>query len=548
MRYRIPLVLKEDLSYSMATPVKILIGITFLASFPTAVMAQRSFSEAASSAVNYSHAGARKQKNCHELQKFTDANLTILATESAPPNGDVPAYCRVSGMIAPEIEFRVSLPDDWNRRVYMTGNGGHAGEDLDAPYLVARHENALRHGFVTAATNTGHSAAKEPEATFAFNNDQKLVDYAFRAVHLTAVTAKQMAAAYYDQPVAFSYWDGCSTGGRQGLMEAQRFPADFDGILAGAPVLDFTGTTVMGLWYGRVQDEIPIPVEIMDIVSHAVTGKCDAIDGLEDGLIEDPRNCDFDPLHDLPICTAEQAEVDCITRPQAEALQKMYSGPMTSGGENIFPGMPLGAEKVARGFGGALYSGWAGTVLNVGEREAFAIAIAKSSMRYMAFPQDQPDWEASTFNFDEDPQKLTALGDLVDAVDPELSDFAARGGKLLMYFGWADPLLMPQMGVDYYEAALEANGPDTTDFFRLFMMPGVFHCAGGYGPDRFDGMTPLIEWVENGTPPEALRASRVEDGEVIRSRPLCSYPQVARYRGAGDVDDASNFTCRTPPR
>ncbi|MEJ2090456.1 MAG: tannase/feruloyl esterase family alpha/beta hydrolase, partial [Gammaproteobacteria bacterium] len=236
-------------------------------------------------------------------------------------------------MIAPEIEFRVNLPDRWNRRVYMTGNGGHAGEDLDAPRLVARHEAALRRGFVTTATNTGHSAAKEPEATFAFNNDQKLIDYAFRAVHLTVETAKQMATAYYDQPSTFSYWDGCSTGGRQGLMEAQRFPADFDGILAGAPVLDFTGTTIMGLWQGRVQDETPILIENMAIVADAVDAKCDAIDGLEDGLIEDPRNCPFDPLQDLPICETEHGESDCITRAQAEALQKMYSGPTTSRGE-----------------------------------------------------------------------------------------------------------------------------------------------------------------------------------------------------------------------
>lgn len=534
---------------SMVAPLRSLAaGITYLMVCSTPVTAQGSFSEAAYSGVDYSYAGVRKHKPCHDLQRLGDADFTVLATEIVPAGGQRPAYCRVSGMIAPEIEFRVNLPDAWNRRVYMTGNGGHAGEDLDAPYLVARHENALQHGFVTAATNTGHSAAKEPDATFAFNNDQKLIDYAFRAVHLTVETAKRMASAYYDRPVAFSYWDGCSTGGRQGLMEAQRFPSDFDGILAGAPVLDFTGTTIMGLWYGRVQEETHIPVEIMGTVSDAVIGKCDAVDGLEDGLVGDPRNCSFDPLEDLPICTAGQAGTDCITHAQAEALQKMYSGPMTSSGDNIFPGMTLGSERSGTGFGGTTPSGWAGLVLNIGGREAFAVAIAKSSMRYMAFPQDRPDWDASTFDFDAGGQQLAALGSLVDAVDPDLSDFAARGAKLLMYFGWSDPLLMPQMGVDYYEAALEANGPSTADFFRLFMMPGVFHCGGGYGPDRFDGMTSLIEWVENGTPPDAIQASQVEDGKVIRSRPLCPYPQVARYNGLGDVNNASNFTCEAPSR
>jgi len=519
-----------------------------LAVFPAVAMGQGRFSEADRSTVRYSHAGVLTHGSCDGLQALADADLTILATAGVPANGDVPAYCQVRGVIAPEVEFRVNLPDRWNRRVYMTGNGGHAGENLDAPYLVAQHQTALRHGFVTAATNTGHSAAKEPDATFAFNNDQKLIDYAFRAVHLTLETARQMATAYYDQPVAFSYWDGCSTGGRQGLMEAQRFPSDFDGILAGAPVLDFTGTTIMGLWYGRVQDETPIPIETMSIVSSAVEAKCDAIDGLEDGLIEDPRKCYFDPLEDLTVCETEQDESDCVTRAQAEALQKMYSGPMTTSGENIFPGMTLGTEHSGTGFGGTTPSGWAGSVLNVGGREAFAVAIAKSSMRYMAFPQDQPDWDASTFDFDTGRQQLAALGSLVDAVDPDLADFAARGGKLLMYFGWSDPLLMPLMGVDYYEAALDANGAKTKDFFRLFMMPGVFHCAGGYGPDRFDGMTRLIEWVENGTPPDAIRASQVEQGAAVRSRPLCPYPQVARYDGSGDVNDASNFACVTPER
>jgi hypothetical protein len=514
--------------------------------FPAAAMGQGTFSQADRSPVRYSYAGVLTHGPCDGLQSFTDTDLTILTTDKVPANGDVPAHCQVRGVIAPEIEFRVNLPDRWNRRFYMTGNGGHAGENLDARYLVAQHQNALRHGFVTAATNTGHSAAREPDATFAYNNEQKLIDYAFRAVHMTAQTAKRMAQSYYDVPVAFSYWDGCSTGGRQGLLEAQRFPADFDGILAGAPVLDFTGTTIMGLWYGRVQDETPIPVDKMAVVSGSVDEKCDAIDGLEDGLIEDPRKCPFDPLEDLPICETEQGETACVTRAQAEALQKMYSGPMTSSGGSIFPGMPLGSERAVRGFGGNTVSGWAGTALNIGDREAFAIAIAKSSMRYMVFPQDQPDWDAATFEFDTARQQLAGLGSLVDAVDPNLSDFGQRGGKLLMYFGWSDPLLMPQMGVDYYEAALEANGPGTADFFRLFMMPGVFHCAGGYGPDRFDGMTPLIEWVENGTPPGAIRASQVQDGEVVRSRPLCPYPQVARYSGSGNINDASNFACKTP--
>ena len=508
--------------------------------------AQGSFSEFAESSVDYSVTDVKARLACDDLQRFTDMNITIVSTEAYAEDGDAPAFCRVSGVITPEIEFRVNLPEVWNRRFYMTGNGGHAGEDLDIPYAITRHHEALRLGFVTAATNTGHSAAKEPDATFAYNNDQKLIDYAFRAVHLTAVTAKRMARLFYDRPVAYSYWDGCSTGGRQGLMEAQRFPADFDGILAGAPVLDFTGTTIMGLWYADVLSKTPIGLDKMAIISDVLFKKCDGIDGLEDGLIDDPRRCEFDPTRDLPICSSSEDGSGCVTSAQAEALKKIYTGPTTSAGENYFPGMPLGSEKAVPGYGGQPASGWAGTILGVGGRDAFAIAISKSTMKYMVFPQDQPDWDWTTFDFDDDPAQLDALGRLVDATNPNLSEFENRGGKLLMYFGWADPLLMPQMGIDYYEEAVRTNGQQTADFFRLFMMPGVFHCSGGYGPDRFDGMTTLIEWVENGTAPELIKAQKVENGQVTRSRPLCPYPRVARYDGSGDISDAASFTCRMP--
>ena len=519
-----------------------------LVSFPVAAAGQGRFSEADQSAVRYAYPGVHTHGPCTGLQSFTGTDVTILATEAVSASAGVPAYCEVRGVIAPEIEFRVRLPDGWNRRVYMTGNGGHAGEDLDQPYLVAQHHHALRRGFVTTATNTGHSAAKEPDATFAYNNNQKLIDYAFRAVHLTVVLAKQMAVAYYDRPVTFSYWDGCSTGGRQGLMEAQRYPEDFDGILAGAPVLDFTGTTIMGLWFDRVQEQTPISVAKMTAVATAVEDKCDAVDGLRDGLIDDPRNCDFDPARDVRSCPAGQSGIDCLTQAEAEALKKLYGGPTTSGGESIFPGLSVGSEHSGSAFGRETPTGWAGSVLSIGGRDAFDIAIAKSSMRYMVFPQDQPDWDASTFDFDKGREQLAALGSLVDAIDPDLADFRERGAKLLMYFGWSDPLLMPLMGVHYYQSALEANGPGTTDFFRLFMMPGVFHCGGGYGPDQFDGMTQLVEWVENGTAPDAIQATQMENGNVVRTRPLCPYPQVARYDGSGDVNDASNFSCQMPRR
>ena len=516
---------------------------------PAAAQNGYSFVDAAKSPLNFSQATVKPQMACRELRGMTDGNVSILSAETMAAADGVPEHCRVSGVIAPEIRFEVNLPAAWNRRFYMNGNGGFAGESPDFPPRAALRANALRHGFVSATTNTGHDAAQEPLASFALGNPQKVIDYAFRAVHLTATTAKRLAARYYGRPVAYSYWDGCSTGGRQGLIEAQRFPADFDGIIAGAPVLNFVDTMVVALWNAKALDAAPISLEKLKVVADAVYAKCDAADGLADGVIDDPRRCDFDPARDLPKCAAGQDAASCVTEAQAGALKKIYEG-VISDGKPYFPGQPIGAEKIGIplfpppqplsgwdlwlvGRGGGLFGG-----------KSLQLAYGESFMRHMAFQKADPSYDWKSFDFDKDPARLAEIRRLLNAADPDLTLFRKRGGKLLMYFGWADTALTPFMAIDYYEKAVAANGPDTTDFVRLFMVPGMFHCRGGFGTDRLDAMTALINWVENGAAPQSIPAARVEQGQVKRTRPLGPYPQVARYNGSGSIDDAANFTCK----
>lgn len=506
----------------------------------------QAFSEAGASPVHYTLARIQPQQPCAALAQLAGGDISYLRPQDIAASQAAPAYCRVAGLLIPEVAFEVSLPAQWNGRFYMFGNGGHAGEDLAAPGRAAERDAALRAGFAVAQTNTGHDARREPGASFGRDNPQKLVDYAFRAVHLTAAIAKHLVQAYYAQPVKYAYWNACSTGGRQGLMEAQRFPQDFDGVIAGAPVLDFGGKTISGLWNGRALDGVPMTVAKLDLVAKAAYARCDKLDGLEDGLIDDPRRCDFDPVKHVAQCQAGQDRDDCLTAAQAAGLKKIYDG-VTSRGKPFFPGFAVGSEAPVPGPDGKAVSQWAGFLVSVNGSPPQDFGISDQTMKYLVFPKADPAWNFRDFDFDRDLAQLEGFRALADATDPDLGAFRARGGKLLMYYGWADQLLPPLMGVNYYEAALRANGPGTQEFFRFFTVPGMAHCRGGVGPDRFDAVTAVVNWVENGVAPERLVATQLQGGKVRRTRPLCPYPQVARHVGRGDVNDAANFRCVTPP-
>ena len=490
----------------------------------------QAFADLKTSAVDYSVADTEPRMTCDALATaFKDRELVSLKTASVPAANSAPAHCRVSGVLSPEIGFEVNLPSTWNRRLYMIGNGGLAGEQPDDALRASQRASALANAFVMVSTDTGHNATKEPPGTFALRNPATAIDYAYRAVHLTAATAKRIAAAYYSTPVARAYWNSCSNGGRQGLIEAQRFPDDFDGIVANAPWVDQTGFALGAIWNQRALTDTPVPLDTLKLVAERAMAKCDRIDGLADGLIDDPRKCDFDPARDVPGLTPEQAAT----------LKRVYGG-VTSKGKPFFPGFMVGSEN---------NDGWSNLLVPGRPGAAPAdFALAQATVRYLVFKPPQPDWDFRTFDFDRDVKLVDRWGRIANATNPDLSAFRKHGGKLVMTYGWADAILQPLMGVNYYERVVEKNGPNARDFARLFMVPGMAHCGGGVGPDQNDAVSAVIDWAEKGKAPDSIVARKIVRGQVTRSRPLCPYPQVARYKGEGSIDDAANFSCAAPPR
>ncbi len=465
-----------------------------------------------------------------------------VSAELKPATGASPEYCDVRGVIAPEIRFAVKLPAGWNGRFLMVGGGGFNGS-ID--------ENAMGLGiarsYAVAATNSGHDAKKEPLATFAYNPPdnsnpnalQKKLDFAYRSYLVTAVLAKKIIRTYYQSDIRHAYWMGCSEGGREALLMAQRFPEFFDGIVVGAPILNLTKAHMWSIWNPRaLAGEGSIAVNQLPSLAEAVYQKCDAVDGLADGLIEDPRACPFDPARDLARC--DPSGPTCFTSAQIEALKKIYDGVRTSQGERIFPGMPPGAEVLAPA------SGWNNWIIgNPSVQQLFG----ESSMRFLSLdPQPGPAWKWTDYNFDTDPERMAVSSVLFDMTNPNLTRFKSRGGKIIHYHGWADTALTPLMSVDYYEDVLKLMGDkETKSFYKLYMLPGVFHCSGG--PGCYDGnphlwLDKLVDWVEKGIEPQAIIGSRKDgSGKVTRSRPFCPYPAVARYMSTGDTNDAASFSC-----
>jgi len=482
-----------------------------------------------------SQPSAHPQTSCSALNSLTGYELSVMSAETLRASAGEPEFCRVLILVQPEIRIEVSLPAAWNRRLYMFGNGGYAGESLEAPNRVAHRNTAIAAGFTVSQTNTGHDAAREPLAAFTVN-PQKLLDYAFRSLHVTAETAKRVAAAYYGARPARSYYNGCSTGGRQGLIFAQRYPEDFDGLIVGAPALDHVGIRLRSIATYQALARAPIPAAKLKVLADRVYSRCDEKDGLKDGLIGDPRRCDFQPARDLPVCASGDG-ADCFTPAQIKTLETIY-GDLVLNGRRAAPGWPVGAEIA----GPNGRSGWDGWILKDGGLSQSA-EYAESALRYMIFPQPDPAYELTRFNLERQAHLFNELGKLIGATDPDLSRFRDRGGKILMYMGWADPALNPLMGVEYYESVLRRMGPSARDFFKLYMLPGVFHCGGGAGPACFDPLARVIPWVEQGLAPGAIVASQVEGGKVLRTRPLCPYPQAAAYQGRGSIDDAANFRC-----
>jgi feruloyl esterase len=472
--------------------------------------------------------------------RITLAERVTAGTFTAPGASQalqVPAICRVAGVVTPAIKFEVWLPEGsaWNGRFQAVGGGGLAGI-ISYPALA----EAVRAGYASASTDTGHEAT---DSTWLADR-QRMIDYGHRAIHEMTVKAKSVIEQHYGAAPEYSYFNGCSTGGRQGLMEAQRYPDDYDGIVSGAPVNTFTHLHIGQLWTAHATLKKPgaaLTREDFALVSKTALAMCDSADGVEDGILTDPRTCDFDP-HVLQCPSGNTGA--CLASEKIEALTMIYEGavnPRT--GAQIYPGLEPGGEGPQPN-----NPGWA---LIMNGREPFAIDV--SVFGGMTF--ENPAWDWRTFDFDSDVELVDAkLYGVLNAVDPDLRDFKAGGGKLIVYHGWNDPGVMPQQTINYFDNVVEhagkATGGDgrafTDEYLRLFMMPGMGHCRGGAGPDQADFMAAIAGWVEEDRAPARIAARKEADGKVVMTRPICPHPQVARYRGRGDTNDERSFECALP--
>jgi feruloyl esterase len=392
---------------------------------------------------------------------------------------------------------------------------------------------AVNAGYASASTDTGHRSTD----SLWLKDPQRREDYGDRAIHETAVAAKAIIDSYYGAEPEYSYFNGCSTGGRQGLMEAQRFPDDYDGIIAGAPVNTFTRLHIGQLWTAHATLKQPgaaLSAADFALVNAAVIEQCDANDGVEDGILTDPRTCDFNPRE--LVCRG-RADDTCLAEPKVTALEMIYAGatnPRT--GAPIYPGLEPGSERAQPG-----NPGWA-MIMN--GQSPFSIDIPV--LGGMGFENDGWDWR--TFDFDRDVTLINGkLAHVLDAVNPDLRDFKAQGGKLIVYHGWNDPGVMPQRTIDFYDEIVafagRATGGDgaafTAEYMRLYMMPGMGHCRGGIAPEQADFVSSLVDWVENDRAPDRVIAS-TRDGSM--TRPLCPHPQVAVFQ-RGDTNSADSFVC-----
>jgi len=470
---------------------------------------------------------------------ITQAQIVPAGTFVLPPGVPIgppvdfktlPAFCRVSATSRPtndsEIKFEVWLPaSNWNGKFEGTGNGGWLGQII-YPALA----DGLRSGYAAANTDTGHTSGVM-DGTWALGHPEKVLDFGYRAVHLMTVRGKDITKAYYGKPPEYSYWNGCSSGGKQGLKEAQQFPEDYNGIVAGAPANYWTHLTAASVWMGLQAlgtKESYIPSEKFRAIHKAAVEACDSLDGLEDRLIDDPKKCHFDPA--VLQCKGADAS-DCLTARQVETARNIYGPATTAKGNKFFPGLEPGSEL-----------GWG---LLLGGPEPARIG----SDYYTYILHKDPHWNPRTLDFDKEVPEADRLDDgTINAMDPNLSKFKAHGGKLIMYHGWADALIPSQNSVNYYQSVVQSMGGtgQTTDFFRLFMAPGMAHCFGGEGPNSFDALHVLEQWVENGKAPEIVVASHMSAGKTDRTRPLCVYPKIAKYRGQGSIDEAENFSCSDP--
>jgi feruloyl esterase len=457
---------------------------------------------------------------CERLTEMTIPGVQIrsaMMAQAGAASLGLPPFCRIFAVARPvpdsEIEFEVWIPSasNWNGKFLGVGNGGYSGS-LNSNAMA----QALKQGYATASHNTGHQG---DDLRFGQGHPEKVVDYAQRAVHVMTENAKLLIRVHTGRHADRNYFSGCSAGGHQAIVEAQKYPDDYDGIVAGAPANNRIRQTFGFLWFWMAMhkdDGTPLlRGDQLPQVTKAVVDACDTVDGLKDGIIEDPRRCAS--VVDLKKILPDPA--------QADAVRKVWAGlksPKT--GARIFAGFPMGSEDI----GG---QSWRQYLLD--PREPMRVEL----FRYFLF--HDPNWDFRTVDWDRDLAFADRHLGFMNATNSDLSAFSKHGGKLLLYAGWSDPIVPPEDTVSYYESLVKA-APAGQAFARLFLAPGMGHCGGGPGPNQFDSVKALDEWVTKNTPPERMVAKHAASG---RTRPLCAYPKVAKYRGPGSQDDAANFTC-----
>jgi len=479
---------------------------------------------------------------CEKLTALSLAHTTITSAKfiaagrytSQGPGGRqqtgpmLPDHCRVVAEAAPSsdshIEIEIWLPaQGWNGKFLAVGNGGFAGT---IPYGAIA--SGLREGYATAGTDTGHKGTDD--ASYGFGHPEKVIDFGIRSMHEVAVQSKAIIKAFYDQQPRISYYNGCSTGGMQGLSEAQRYPADFNAIIAGAPVYNQTHlhASQVNKLIEIVKDESRyVPPRKIELVGKTVMEQCDALDGARDGLISDPQMCRFEAS--TLLCKDGASGDSCLTSGQVESLNRAYSATYTKSRELVYPGHPRGFEL-----------NWRMPQPGKDLASEPLPARAMSSFRFLG--RQDPNWDWRAFDLDKDLELAVKNADY-EALSPDLKEFKARGGKLIIYHGWNDPGPSPLNSIAYYDRVRKTVGEGQENWFRFFLMPGMDHCRGGIGPDQANFLGAMERWLEAGAAPDRITVSRVTGGQVDMTRPLCPYPQVAKWKGVGSIYDAENFVC-----
>ena len=473
--------------------------------------------------------------------KQVSRRAQVMGAPFSKDNATLPENCYVEGYVNPHIKFKLRLPapEAWNGRFLLTACDGFCGKAPDDAPIAG-----MSRGYAAMSTDGGHWGEHPFDAIWAKDNVQARIDFAYRTNHVLLMAAKAIIKEYYGEEQAYSYMTGCSKGGHAGVMSAQRYPDDYDGIIARDPTINYTKVNLLrcGDTAKAVYDDegnILLDASKTPLIQRAVMEYCDPKDGLKDGMISDARTCDFDPI--LITCGQPGVGPNCLTETEAQALRDLYSPLLDEHGNEIYGGQAYGSEMA--------WPAWALPVDNT--EKIYAWKAYTEYLKYMAYRKSpMPNYDYKDFDYNRDKAGLEDMSHVFDADNPNLEGLAKSGNKLMVLHGWADPAVPATASIEWYERVLRTMGgrENVVDYARMFLLPGNHHCDGGVGPDTFDALALLVDWVENGKAPSELMTTKVYEGEVERSRPVYPYPLVAKYKGRGSIDEAKNFKPHDPTK